>query len=216
MAKKRLRVLVLACATILVCLALIIAGTYALFSDSTKITNHLEAGTLDLTLTRISYSSKYLNDQGLLETRTGGTYDFSNPSSQNVFGLEAGAKLAPRSELSATLRISNEKTKSNVAFDYWVDIVGGGKLDPVFADQLLVTVTKGGETVDSFYLDELGTGRVLGGTTGLGLVKVGESQEFTVIIQFVDRSSTENNKAMALEADFDIVVRAVQTTTLAD
>ena len=205
MAKKRLRVLLLACATVLVCLALIIAGSYALFSDSTKVTNHLQAGTLDITLIRESYSSKYLNDDGLLETRTGGEYDFSNPTTTNIFGLEDDAMIAPRSVLVANMVLSNN---SNVAFDYWIDIVvGDGYLDSALANQLKVTVIT--DTIEQEF--QLSRGYTLGGENGIALVKVGESHNFTVKIEFEDRE-TGNNVTMGQKVIFDFVVRAVQTT----
>lgn len=49
---KKLRALLSAALTIMLSVSIGVAGTYALFSDSAEVTNHLQAGTLELGLTR--------------------------------------------------------------------------------------------------------------------------------------------------------------------
>lgn len=49
---KKLRALLSAALTIMLSVSIGVAGTYALFSDSVEVTNHLQAGTLELGLTR--------------------------------------------------------------------------------------------------------------------------------------------------------------------
>ena len=49
---KKLRALLSAALMIMLSVSIAVAGTYALFSDSVEVTNHLQAGTLELGLTR--------------------------------------------------------------------------------------------------------------------------------------------------------------------
>ena len=64
---KRIRILVTAMATILICVALIAVGSYALFSDTTRVTNHLQAGDLDIKLWRIDLAGQGLDEYGFLD-----------------------------------------------------------------------------------------------------------------------------------------------------
>ena len=60
---KKKRTILLSVMTAVLCLALVAGGTYALFSDQVTLTNHLEAGKLDITLTRTYLKTKSLNSQ---------------------------------------------------------------------------------------------------------------------------------------------------------
>ena len=47
---SRIRVIFMSCITIMVCVAVMAVGTFALFAETFKVTNHLKAGSLDVTL----------------------------------------------------------------------------------------------------------------------------------------------------------------------
>ena len=59
---KKMRTLLLACVTILLCVTMIAGGTYALFTDEVRLSNHLIAGDMDITLERIALNGKTLNN----------------------------------------------------------------------------------------------------------------------------------------------------------
>jgi len=63
------RSVLLSVMTLVLCLALVAGGTYALFSDQVTLTNHLEAGTLDITLTRTKLVTKSLDNETSHEAR---------------------------------------------------------------------------------------------------------------------------------------------------
>ena len=58
--KNKIKILFISYAVILLCTCFIVTGTYALFTDSAKVTNHLKAGNLDIKLERVNleYHSK--------------------------------------------------------------------------------------------------------------------------------------------------------------
>ena len=155
---KRKRALLIACSTILLCLALIVGGTYALFTDSAKVTNHLRAGFMDVTLIRTNYTHKVLDLQtGYLTDRvaTGDelNVDFSGVTNENLFGLtmEDDAATAyddrdlmvPGVSYRSEMKLTNNGT---VAFNYTINIVynetdaNGNESDSKFAEQLYVTL----------------------------------------------------------------------------
>jgi len=88
---KKTKVIIISCITILVCLSLIIVGTYALFSQTVNIENHLQAGTLKVKLERTDLIWVELNVDGYLEENQDSTVkDFTSPTSENIFGIEDG------------------------------------------------------------------------------------------------------------------------------
>lgn len=199
-----------------VCIALFLATTlavgvsYALFSDSVQVQNHLEAGTLDVTLKRTSLTYTLLNEEGYLVPITEGELDLTKATNKNVFGLDASAtKIAPTSYFDAKLAIGNE---GNVAFDYSVEIKFLTK-DQTAANQLskqlMVTITdEKGEIVAKYMLSEL-----QGNNTQVkaGHMKANEKEHnFGVRVEFVN---LENNNDAKLETvAFDLIVSAVQAT----
>ena len=52
---SRKRTLLVSCAVILLCMTVIIGMTWALFTDTHTVKNHLKAGDLDITLERIGF-----------------------------------------------------------------------------------------------------------------------------------------------------------------
>ena len=53
--EKRTKTMLFSALTLLVCTVLIVGGTFALFTDSVMVNNHLSAGNLEVGLYRTSY-----------------------------------------------------------------------------------------------------------------------------------------------------------------
>lgn len=209
MTKKRLRVLLLAGATVLVCLVLIVACTYALFSGSVKVDNHLQAGTLKMTLVREKLTSYNLAADGnMTETTDDTSSDFTEATDNNIFGFTDSIRIVPMSSFTADMVIKNE---GDIAFVYWVEIV----FDPTsnsqaFAEQLTLSVTpEGGETQTKSLKDGLSLGS---DTDELGTVDLGGEAKFSVTVTFDNLEDEVNNSARDSEVSFDLIVHAVQAT----
>ncbi len=202
---KASRKLLLALLTIAVCLALLAAGTYALFSREFTATNHLVAGNLNITLTRTNLETKTLGANGHLVTSTDpNEKDFTNADGENIFGLEDGAVIAPGCEFTAALKLTNEGT---VAFSYWLEVVvTDGSQGEALARQLKVKLTEDGKPPRE---SAVGTGFTIGSETdGIGVVLVKESAQFSVSVEFSDLEN--NNEAKGQSLKFDIVIHAIQ------
>ncbi|MBO5327416.1 MAG: hypothetical protein J6A84_04785, partial [Clostridia bacterium] len=147
---KRRRSVLLAVLTLVLCLALAVSGTYALFTDKVTLQNHMQAGELDVKLYRTKLVAKTLDPAtGLLTQGTPNTtrVDFSNPdqNTQNVFGLTDSDVIVPECTYTADMLIVNE---TDVAFGYWVELVFNAsgytaQKDLKLAEQLEVSVTIG-------------------------------------------------------------------------
>ena len=212
------RAMLVSCAVILLCMAIIGGMTFALFTDRATISNHLQAGDLQITLKRTELVKKTLNDKGyLVETTvqkaTDTPVDFSAVNSENVFGIETAEKIVPGTKYTAKMKLENG---SDVAFGYWIQVVCTDKTDGAdLAKQLKVTVNTGS---DSSAI--LGDGLTVKGANGgayIGEIAVGASASFTVSVEFLDSAVTENdidenNLAKNEKLSFDLIVYAVQAT----
>ena len=209
---KRKRSLIMSVLTLLLCVALFAAGTYALFSDEVVLKNHLQAGTLDITLTRTHLLSNSLNENtGFLDLKENpDDVDFSGENKRNVFDIIKGKTLiVPGCWYSAEMQISNN---SDVAFGYWLEIVFDDKDNLALADQLEVTVvTKNGETQG--FLSKLSTeiGLIGSETKPISVLAKTKSEFFTLKVEFKDLKN--NNLAKSQSLSFDVVVHAVQIPT---
>ena len=184
--------------------------TFSLFTDAEFVNNHLKAGDLDVTLERTKLTSTYLTDRGFLTTAVNDQKkDFSNNTDENVFGLD-GALIVPLSEYEAEMVLTNN---SDVAFNYWIQIVTDEKSGENLAEQLEVTVTiknEDGTTQTKRLAEGLWVGSA---SDALGVLAVGEDCEFSVNIKFLDDRSVEeieNNDAQGESVYFDLVVYASQ------
>ena len=212
------RSVLLSVMTLVLCLALVAGGTYALFSDQVTLTNHLEAGTLDITLTRTNLVTTSLNAETgfLVETENTKRIDFSKPwdpdhpelENENVFDIVDGTLIVPGCEYSADMEIKNN---SDVAFGYWLEIVFDDTVDITLAEQLKITVT----TVDGTTTGMLNTSAGLIGAEAdpIGILAKTESALFTITVEFCDLDHSVNNNAKSKTFDFDVIVHAVQITT---
>ena len=207
---RRHSILIFSLVAILLALMVIVGVTFALFSDSTKISNHLDAGTLKITLVRESLTGSALADDGTLATVTDNTVkDFTN-SSDNVFNLKSGDLVVPKSTYTANMKLNNN---GSVAFGYWVEIKVNGATPTgsnlALAQQLKVTVTPTGDNAQSSYVDK---GLYVGSQSApIATVLRNASTTFSVSVMFDDLST--NNSAELGSITFDLVVHAIQVTT---
>lgn len=207
MGKSKVRTLLVACVMIMLCAAMIVGGTYALWSDNVTVENHLTSGTLQVKLERISLTKTYLDDEtGYLVTAGPDTtiVDFTdtNTADDNVFGIE-DEKVVPCSEYEAKLRLTNN---GDVAFTYDV-IIKLNSASNALAEQLKVYIDgedKG--TLDQYAVD----GKAIISTQTMA--KNDTAKEFTVKIQFINDNDI-NNDAQDKEVKFDLLVNAVQKTS---
>ena len=207
MGKSKVRTLLMSCIMMMLCAAMIVGGTFALWSDSAKVENHLTAGTLKVKLERISLTKTYLdNETGYLVTTTPDTtivnFTDTNTASANVFGIDDDEKVVPCSEYEATLKLSNN---GDVAFSYDV-IIKLTSESNALAEQLKVYIDgedKG--TLDEYAVD----GKAIIATQTMA--KNDAAKEFTVKVEFINDDDV-NNDAQAKEVKFDLLISAVQLT----
>ena len=233
---RRKRALVVSSMTILLCLSLIAGMTWALFTDTQVVKNHLVAGDLTITLTRTELTKTYLNDDGFLVTEqvqkpTDEEVGFTNPTGENVFGLTVDEKVVPGSKYVATMKVNN---LSDVAFNYWIRIdCNDEDVAKALAKQIAVTVYRdldGDGEIDMETKITPETEAVLTGCTvssGLedgsdqdfvGLLAKGGNETFAVSVEFVDLGyryengilSSDNDPAQEQEVNFDLIVYAIQ------
>lgn len=228
---RRNRLLLVSCVVILLCVCMIAGMSYALFTESVTVKNHLHAADLDIGLYRTYLKYNDLNNDGELEEFEDSTVvDFTTTTfpEKNIFGVNSeGILLVPGSFFTADMKITND---GEVAFEYTVSIIlnGDGSTDPAviarnkaLAEQLQVTFKHADGSTTVKRLTELSTGF----TIQAGKMKVTDTeQEFTITIDFLDdvvvnRDETPredwiyNNEAQEGTVWFDLVVSAVQSTT---
>ena len=225
------RVLLVSASMVLLCLCIIVGATYALFTDSATVHNHLQAGDLDLRFERTYLEYTKLDEEGFMQKFTEtNPVDFTNSnidfSKSNIFGFEdkdANGKervIVPGSYVRADLKISND---GNVAFDYEAFILLKEGTDTALAKQLLVTVTDK-KTQNVLVNAEplnfmVASTQVPNGykiTFGEDIGK-SDSAEFTVVISFADdevnNTVGDNDLAQTQSVAFDLYVSAVQSTS---
>lgn len=218
---KLKRSMLISCSIILLCMCAVVGITYALFTDSVDLRNHLQAGILDVRLIRTDLEYAVLDDEGYLTVYHPAlsVTDFTNATDKNVFGIDGKELfLVPGSYFDAKLAI---QSAGNVAFDYSISVQLFGEASDL-ADQLRVTVSDAdGKTVGSAMLSELAGGMSI----AIGTMEVdAEPAAFGVRVDFVDQSDyntqpgldiedyIRNNDAQNEIAEFDLIVRAVQAT----
>ena len=105
---NRKRALIVSGAVILLCMTIIAGTTWALFTDTQTVSNHLQAGDLEITLARTELTKRTLNSVGKLVTSDPDTtrLDFSNPTDENVFGIVENEKIVPGTKYVAKMEIA--------------------------------------------------------------------------------------------------------------
>ena len=230
---KRTKLLT-AIGALVVSLALLVGGTYALFTDGAKITNHLRSGDMQLTLVRTDYTHMMLDADGFIadvtpaDTTENPRYkDFSAPMNENMFNLTDAQVFVPGSSVSANMQLINSAQVSDTAFNYWFTIVVTGVDSeelPKLADYLLLTVTVADHPECSVANINLGdeayintaTGEITFGTAvnPIGVLPIGGIQEFTVTIAMDINAVNYGTENVAnQELQFDLIVNAVQQVT---
>lgn len=202
---KSMKTLIVAITSLVACVALLVAGTYALWSAQFDFTNHLQAGTMKAELYREKLTVVKLDDAGYPKTITDTTVVGSDEV-DNLFGIETGNLIVPGSSFKADLRLDN---KGDVAFGYWIEI----KLKSAnneLAQQLKVIVTVNNAATDAKLNNGLtvGSDDVFIGTVGTQANNA--SAYFTVEVVLENLPGTENNSAMNKTAEFDLIVHATQ------
>lgn len=163
MAGKKLRTLLMCTLSIMLCMATVVVGTYALFTDKVTLNNHLQAGTLEISLVRTKLTKTELTADGYLKTNTDTeTTDFSstNTTNENVFGITDGTLVVPGSSYQADLKLTNG---GSVAFTYLVElkIIEGGST--ALADQLIITAGKSEAAATPKKLSDVANGLIFDG-----------------------------------------------------
>lgn len=214
---------------LVVALALLVGGTYALFTDEAKITNHLQSGDMQLTLVRNDYQHMMLDGEGFVADVTPDGHDtpknFSAPTNENMFNLSEAHVFVPGASVSANMTLSNSSVDSATAFNYWftIEIRGAEEDDdiPTLAKYLVLDITVEGHPEYDVSGVRLGAdenvidaknGLITCGTKDnpIGVLGVGSSQNFTVKIS-VDLEA--GNEIRQQELQFDLIVHAVQQVT---
>lgn len=214
MAGKKLRTLLMCTLSIMLCMATVVVGTYALFTDKVTLNNHLQAGTLEISLVRTKLTKTELTADGYLKTNTDTeTTDFSstNTTNENVFGITDGTLVVPGSSYQADLKLTNG---GSVAFTYLVElkIIEGGST--ALADQLIITAGKSEAAATPKKLSDVANGLIFDGELAAPTPETNTAVNFFVKVEFVNNTdNTTNNAAKNGEVKFDIVVSAFQKTT---
>ena len=222
MGKSKVRTLLTACMIVMLCTTMIIAGTYALWTDNVTVSNHLSAGTLKVKLVRTDLRQWKLDDRGIVSeadiAEADKKADFTKDTTKNVFGLEETELVAPTSKYSATMLIANNG--GNVAFDYNVYLKldsAANVTDEELAGQIKITVTKKDGTKVNKLLSECGDNHLI--ASGRVLVNAANAEDtFTVTIEFINYATPtdgkNNDDAQGKKAKFDLFVEAVQATEI--
>lgn len=212
--------ILIAVITIALCVGIVIGGTYAVFTNSTVVENHLVAGNLDVKLERIALYKTALDGDGLLVENDPDytVVDFSGSNKSNLLGFSATETIVPGVNCKADLKVTNV---GNIAVDYTIKVVTKGDENGAINDlaqQMVFYATVDGVTVEKT-LAEIGkNGHAI---TGAKLLSGASAKVITIGVKFVDYDAgnnpdpikgTTNNKAQNQNIYFDIVIEAVQST----
>lgn len=204
----------------LLCLAALVVGTVAIFSDSSSGNVHLAAGRLSVGLYRTEMSGTQLLPDGTVAEMPKETdpVDLETDDS-SVFDIQG---FIPGMWREAVLRVDNNGT---VAFNFDVSIVnvslnGGTAASQALSEQITVTVYNivGSERtqVASFHLSEY---EKKGQNISLGKLNASEEENtsssayFAVLVSFdTEVTGDDGNLAQGGDVSFDLRVYAEQET----
>ena len=201
-------------AIILLCFAIVIGMTFALFSDTDSVYDHLQAGTLSVTLKRTRLDKTfYVGGRDLKHEVNETVIDFTDKTTldRNIFDILANEKIVPGCKYVATMQVENH---SDAPFGYWIAVKCSDETkDSSLAKQLWVTVESGDTKVEDFVGNSLTVGDE--GRGCIGYVAIGEASSFTVTVEFLDSADSDtevdfNDLAQSESILFDLVVYAVQ------
>lgn len=203
---SRIRVIFMSCITIMVCVAVMAVGTFALFAETFKVTNHLKAGSLDVTLHRtylLLGNTNYSGDPKTNDDKVNFTNTNSNQA--NIFGETTA--ICPGAYFEATMELVNSGD-SDVDVNYTIEIVlSADETKPenkALLEQMGVTVYKADSNNvkgDKYNIPN-------GTKTQETKLAKGETTYFIVRVEF--KNSNENDLAQNGTVQFDMTVEAVQ------
>lgn len=206
---------------IMLCVSMLVGGTFALWTDNVEVVNHLQAGTLKVALTRTNLEQLKVDERGVLvgPKINNKEVDFTNGTTENIFGMDnqtkdeydnvAGELIAPGSKYTADMKI---KSLGSIAFTYevYLQLLSG---DEELAKQIQVTVTtyttsenQQGEKVKTPVVtqmmlndEELGRDKSnLGYNLLSGKILIGENakleDEFQISVEFINYNPAEPGK----------------------
>ncbi len=212
MNKKRIRTLMISMIVLCISCTAVVGGTYALFSDSDTVSNHLSAGKLEISLDRVAYSEYVLAANGTMTNGNSNTDREDLVKNNDVLFNIVNA--VPTSWYQSTLEIKNE---GDTAYDYdvrikWNEDGEASALETEFAKQIRITITSSkinNQTHStSFMLFDCADHVV-----SLGyMLKGADPETFTIKAEFVDND--DNNDAMRATLSFDVLVSASQKVSV--
>lgn len=215
---SKTKAIVLSAVVTLLCVGLLVAATFALFTDTATTNVHLRAGTLDATLARTNLSGWQLDEDGqFVEFTEEEDVDLTNPTTTPVFRME---NVAPTMYQVAEFTVGNN---GSVAFDYSVSIdtvAAEGSASEALRDRLQITVTPSvtaeGISAKTFMLKdyaEQGQNIPLGTLIADTVEETNPTSTFTIRVKFTAGEPGEESSVFAgAEVTFNIVVDAVQVT----
>lgn len=216
LSKKKIS-LIFAFTAIIVCVALVVGVTYALFGETVVVKNHLQVGKFKAQFVRTNLTYTKLDDSGRFVTVTiDEDKDFTEATSVGIFGEAVqNLRIVPGTYFEADLELTN---KGDVAFDYEItlDLIAGydDEMTPsvsnALAEQMLITVTYADGTTEERYLSDCKDGNTFVITGGNMTIEEDQIDAFTVRVEFLDLDAEINNLAKGQSVEFDITVRAVQ------
>ena len=153
------------------------------------------------TLNRIGLTGYRLEGGTMVAFTDNSTVDFSNATSENLFGIREGETIVPGCKFTATMSLVNDGA---FALDYWMELrMPEEYFDLELAKQLKVTLTVGGKEYTTIVGNPIGDQRA-----PLGRIEKGESVTFTVSVEFIE--SADNNLSQGQTVAFDLYVTTTQ------
>lgn len=223
MREGKVRTMLLASVMIMLCTAVIVGGTYALWSDHVIVNNHLSAGSLKVELKR-TYLEKYALNDKMYMARTIDSNETSTTA--NMFGMNDDELIVPTSYYAARLKLTNV---GNVAIDYTINITVDKNSDAELAKQVIIHV---GDNQKAIYDEKKGysmnvndddcnhlakkieNGKVdyLTYEAGSGYMdKNQKEKEFWVEIMFENLANSDiQNKVQGKCVKIDLLINAIQ------
>lgn len=207
---SRIRVIFMSCITIMVCVAVMAVGTFALFAETFKVTNHLTAGTLDVTLHRTYLLAGNTNSSVTVDNTDRVNFTNTNSSQANIFGSTNA--ICPGAYFEATMELVNS-SDSDVDVNYTIEIVlSADQTKPenkALLDQMEVTIYKA--DVNNVKGAEYGLQSAT--KTQETKLAIGQTAYFIVRVEFVNgnaQNGFNNDLAQNGTISFDMTVNAVQ------
>ena len=204
---SRIRVIFMSCITIMVCVAVMAVGTFALFAETFKVTNHLKAGSLDVTLERTYLLVGNTNSDETVTNTEIVNFTNTNSSQANIFGTDNTTAICPGAYFEATMKLANAQT-SDVDVNYTIEIVLSANstsiADAKLLEQLEVKIYKSNaNNAKGAEYDKQSTTK-----TQKTLLAKDSADYFIVRVEF--KNSNENDLAQNGTVQFDMTVEAVQ------